>query len=461
MRTTAWLLTAAMLVAACSDDGDNKTTPDGSVTWQDGASPTSDAAGADGAGSSSCKGDVCTLTGTLTESLTLTADKKWLLRGGVFIGDDVNQTVLTIEAGTTVYGETSTNGMLVIRRGSKIVAEGTKDKPIVFTSSKSPGSRARGDWGGIIINGRATVNSCADTTKTCEAYGEGGTGYYGGDKDDDDSGSLRYVRIEFAGRLISPDNELNGLALQGVGSKTRLEYIQVHMGKDDGIEFFGGAANFKYVMITGSADDNLDWTDGWRGKGQFLVAVQYEDAGDNGIEADNNAENNSAQPRSKPTLSNLTLVGQAQSSFSDLGMLLREGTAANISNVIVTNWNESCLDIDHDETFTNAYAGGSLTGELTLASSIFNCATPFTEESGDAFTVESFFKTLNTGNQIADPKLTSATDVTKLDLRPASGSPALQGASVPSDSFFDKVSFIGGVDPNNDWTKGWTTSAPN
>lgn len=412
-----------------------------------------------------CDGDICTLTGTLTEDVALTADKQWILRGGVFIGNDQDETVLTIEPGTTVYGETSTNGMLVVTRGSKIMAEGTRDEPIVFTSSKAPGSRARGDWGGVIINGRATINACAEDNKTeglCEAFGEGGTGWYGGGNDADDSGVLRYVRIEFAGRIVSPDNELNGLALQGVGSGTTLEYIQVHMNKDDGVEFFGGTASFKYVLTTGIADDNLDWTDGWRGRGQFFVAQQYDDAGDNGIEADNNGEDNTAAPRSHPVLSNLTLIGSPDSEHSDLGILLREGTAANIHDTIVTGWNDAGLDIDHAETFANASDGnGGLSGELTMEHSIVSSTSPFEEDDDNEIPLDEFFHDMNTGNQVVDPRLVAPFDVADPDYRPASGSPAISGANVPADSFFTPVDFIGGVDPDDDWTAGWTTHERN
>ncbi|HAA56899.1 MAG TPA: hypothetical protein DCE42_19185, partial [Myxococcales bacterium] len=299
------LLAASLSFVACSDNNNNnteKTDTDGGTQKE--GSTDNYPEGVE------CKDKVCTLTGVITESFKMTADKQWILSGGVFIGDDKAETVLTIEAGTKIYGETATiPGTLIIRRHSKIMAVGTKDAPIVFTSSKAAGSRARGDWGGVVINGLAKINPCDAGTSPCEALGEGagkdGTGYYGGDKDDDNSGELKYVRVEFAGRTFGEKNELNGIAFQGVGSGTKISYIQVHMNKDDGVEFFGGTANFKYVLLTGIGDDNLDWTQGWRGKGQFLIAQQYDDAGDNGIEADNNDNSKDAAPRSKPMLSNL------------------------------------------------------------------------------------------------------------------------------------------------------------
>jgi hypothetical protein len=421
-----------------------------------------------------CEGDVCRLSAAIddpiTQDLTLTADKRWLLQGGVFVGDEASETVLRVEAGTTVYGETSSKAFLVIRRGSKILAEGTAAAPIVFTSSKEAGSRARGDWGGLVVNGRARVNGC--DTGVCEPEGEGGTGRYGGADDADSSGVLRYVRVEFAGNPITPDNELNGIAFQGVGSGTTIDHVQVHMAADDGVEFFGGTASFKHVLITGVADDALDWTDGWRGKGQFVVVQQYEDAGDNGIEADNNGDANAAEPRSAPSLANLTLIGVPSAPSSDVGMLLREGTGAHIHAAIVSGWNEACLDIDHAETFRNAVQGGVPTGRLVVAASIFSCATPFQQDDekdamdqpiADPFSVEDFVTSMNAGNRMMDPMMVAPFDTAAPDFRPMAGSPAMQGATRPDDPFFTAVDYIGGVDPSmdpaRDWTRGWTTHA--
>ncbi len=403
-----------------------------------------------------CEDDVCRVQGTITSDETFTADKEWVLTGGVFIGDDENETVLTIEPGTTVYGDTSALSFLVVTRGSRIMAEGTKDAPIVFTSSKEDGSRARGDWGGLILNGRAPINNCE--SGVCEAEGEGGTGQYGGDDPKDSSGVLKYVRVEFAGSLISPDNELNGISFQGVGNGTEVDYVQVHMNKDDGIEFFGGTVNFKHVVTTGIGDDSLDWTDGWQGKGQFFLAEQYDDNGDNGIEADNNSDDNAREPRSMPTLANLTILGAPGGAGSDVGILLREGTGANISGAVVTGFNEGCLDIDNEETFAHAVDGESMTGELTISSSVVNCtavndAPNFIADEEDftpPFTVEDFFMQMNDGNIVVDPELDGIT--------PATSSPLLGMATAPSDSFFEQVDFTGAIG-ETDWTEGWTTDA--
>lgn len=405
--------------------------------------------------------NVTILTGTIVDDMTLTADKTYLLRSGVFIGNDVDETVLTIEPGTTIYGESATMGMLVIRRGSRIMAEGTKENPIVFTSDKEAGQRGRGNWGGLIINGRAPLNS-GD-----EAFGEGGTGFYGGTIENDNSGVLKYVRVEFAGQEISPDNELNGIAFQGVGSGTTVDYVQVHMNKDDGMEFFGGTVNAKHCLVTGCADDQFDWTDGWRGMGQFWVCQQYGDDADQGIEADNNAEDNTATPRSNPMIYNITLIGDKDGAESDIGMLLREGTGAVIRNAIIMNFGDCGIDLDHEETFNNAWNGSGLNGNLVVDNCIFFNNEEIwqsgeEDEAGFPFTTQNFVETLNSNNRFVDPGLVNPLSKTAPDFRPAGGAAAtIEASNTPDNGFFDAANYIGGVDPNDDWTTGWTTTAAN
>jgi hypothetical protein len=389
------------------------------------------------------------VSGTITEDVTWTADNEYLLRGGVFVGDDVSETVLTIEAGTVIYGESSTKGMLVVRRNSKIMAEGTAANPIVMTSDKAPGSRSRADWGGLIINGNAPLNS-GD-----EAWGEGGTGYYGGSDPHDNSGILRYVRVEFAGREISPDNELNGIAFQGVGDGTTVEYVQVHMNKDDGIEFFGGTVDMKYALVTGAADDSFDWTDGWTGRAQFLVAQQYGDDADQGIEADNNGEDNTATPYSNPVISNFTLIGAPNGPESDIGALLREGTKGTLMNGIIMGFGDCGLNVDNDQTFIHAD-----NGDLVVDYCLFNNNAMHFSDDDDGFDEEDFAMVTCPNNQIvSSAPVVDAYDLTNPDFSPQNA--ALSGGIQPTGGWFDNVTFIGGVDPNNDWTAGWTISDPN
>ena len=190
---------------------------------------------------------------------------------------------LNIAAGTRVIGESGSVGTLIVDRGGRLNAIGTAAAPIVFTSDQPIGQRGRGDWGGIIINGRAPVNFGSG-----EAAGEGDTGVYGGNDPNDNSGTLQYVRVEFSGVEFSPDNELNGIAFQAVGRGTVVHHVQAHMSRDDALEWFGGTVDGKYLVMSNAADDALDWTFGWNGRVQFAAITQRGDDADNGIEADNN-----------------------------------------------------------------------------------------------------------------------------------------------------------------------------
>lgn len=407
-----------------------------------------------------CDGDICTVTGPLLSDVTFTADKKWVLKGGVFVGDDADPaaspTTLTIEPGTTVFGDTSTLSFLLVTRGSRIVADGTAEAPIVFTSAKDTGQRARGDWGGIVINGQAPVNGCAGDP--CTLLGEAGTGTYGGSDANDDSGVLRFVRVEFGGALIDAENELNGFAFQGVGAGTVIDNIQAHMVSDDCLEFFGGTANAKHIVCTGVGDDNLDWAFGWTGKVQFLVAQQYPDAGGHGIEADNNESNHELTPVSHPTISNITLVGVAGSENSKIGMLLRRGTQADISNAVVVGFNERCFDLDDQATFTAASDG-----DLTMRHSVFDCATLTDDAADDAFVLSDWLLAPSESNVQGDPQLVDATNVTAPSFRAVAGGLAASGAEVPADPFFEDVPFRGacGTEASAEWTNGWTAYPAN
>lgn len=419
----------------------------------------------------SCDGTLCRVSGTITESFTMDADHDWLLEGGVFIGDDVNETLLCVDPGTTVYGDNVTEGFLVVQRSSKLIAVGTPSAPIVFTSAKEDGQRASEDWGGVALNGRAPTNVCDDLAN-CDAPGEANTGFYGGDQPADSCGHLEYVRIEFAGKLINESKQLNGLALQGCGTGTVLDYIHVHNIADDGIEFFGGTANLRHALVTGPGDDGLDWTDGWTGKAQFVIVQQWGSDGDNGIEADNNEDNFDLLPRSNPTLQNITILGGQSGGVAagsaDAGALLRHGTAVTIHKAIVAGWGESCVDIDNYGTYTHAWEGGALNGELSVTRSLFHCpdaSEPFPADGDDAhpgdatpapFTTDAFIRTLNENNSVSDPKLRAAYNESAPDFRPDAASPALAGEGDDlGDAWFEATDFIGGMGEDN-WAAGWT-----
>ena len=390
---------------------------------------------------------VVVLEGRLNADKTLTAAYDYLLRGAVFVEGGAT---LIIESGVKIFGEQASNGTLIIAQGSKIMANGTVSAPIIMSSDAFEGSRARGQWGGLIINGNAPTNQGV-------TFGEGDTGAFGGNNPADSSGVLRYVRVEYAGIEFSPDNELNGIAFQGVGSGTIVENVQVHMNQDDGVEMFGGTVNLKYVMVTGARDDSFDWTDGWTGKAQFLVVQQYGDDADNGFEVDNSSKDNEATPRSAATIYNATLVGDPSGSESDNGMLIREGAAGTFANFIVTGFNKVGLDINNEATHAQADSG-----KLVIKNSIFfeNKKGNFGDEKDDDGFDEASFAAAN-GNKETDPGLKAPFNKSAPDFTPGAGTAVVSPAAPPADGFFENVNFIGGVSPSNNWTTGWTTSAQN
>ena len=262
--------------------------------------------------------------------------------------------------------------------------------------------------------------------------------------------------MEWAGHEVTPKNELNGIAFQGVGRGTTVDHIQVHMNADDGVEFFGGTVNVKHVLLTGILDDSLDWTDGWRGKAQFVIVEQYDDKANNGIEADNFGDNNDVTPRSAPQIANLTFIGSESDSVEGgAGILLREGTEATIYNALVTGFKDACLDIDDRSTFVNGEKLNEDTGynRLAMINSIVDCKNNFKRDPDDVFSVKGWFLGQE-GNEVANPQLKG--------FFPAEGSPAYRGVDLtPFDLefFFDPVDYVGAITPDNDWTAGWTTSA--
>lgn len=390
---------------------------------------------------------LCVLSGTYTTPVHLTSNFEYILSGGVFIGgDNVNSASITMDAGVKVYGEKGLD-FLVINRGSKIHVNGTASAPVIMTSANDADATAftRGQWGGLIINGNAPINGCTAGTALCEASGEGSTGKYGGNDAADSSGNLNYLQVKYAGFLITAENELNGIAFQGVGSGTLVDYVQVHNNSDDGVEFFGGSVNAKHLYLTGNEDDSLDWTFGWNGKVQHVVIVGGTDNGDQGIEADNNNVNRDSLPRSQPKISNATLIGNAN---TDTGILLREGTGANLSNFVVKGYGDDCIDIDHTATFTNAGVSATeLSGKLTMTHSVVNCTLNFRAEAGETFSAEAWF-TGQAGNSTATVGMTSYINTSAVNAL----TPATQ-----TDSFFDATTYVGAVkDANSDWTLGWT-----
>ena len=414
----------------------------------------------------------CLLEGRKGGDIVLKNDHMYFLKGAVFIGNDnKDNSTLTIEPGTTIAGSTPKD-YLVITRGSKIMAQGERSRPIVFTTTAE--NPVRGSWGGLVINGNAPINDChtnTDGSKAkitngfCEVDGEGASGLYGGNDPMDNSGVLKYARVEWAGYPVLNTDELNGIAFQGVGSGTLVDYIQVHYNDDDGVELFGGTVNVKHVLLTGNKDDSMDWTSGWRGKAQFVLIQQAIDHGNNGIEADNLDSPMDAEPRSNPTLANFTLIGSKTAMKGANGILLREGTGVKIYNSIVAGFKGGGLNVDHPETFTNghAYDSDGVPG-IHITNSVFD---------NDVNFVVGELKDIN-GNVIGQEEnlaewvlngmdlniffdSSEAVRAEKVTLQPNMAfESAMEAIDLDSD-FFDSVDYIGAIDPDgDDWrTGGW------
>ncbi len=399
---------------------------------------------------------VVVVTGEITGTENWTSNFYYVLRGAVFVNEGAT---LNIAAGTRIIGEAGSVGTLVVLRGGRLNAIGTRTAPIVFTSDQAVGNRARGDWGGIILNGRAPVN-----LEGGEGAGEGDTGVYGGNNPNDTSGSMRYVRVEFAGTEFSPDNELNGIAFQGVGRGGSYEFIQVHMNRDDAFEWFGGTADIKYAIASNAADDSFDWTFGWSGRAQFLAVTQRSDDADQGIEADNNEFNNNLLPRSNPTIYNLTLCGDPdrnEGGESVRAANIRRGTGVTLRNFLVTGFKTTGIQFDGAATIDQVNNGTSQVGSGV----IWGIPTP-AHSSIAPFIASGRFPNVRTSATDAEVGLSAAGGCAvheNPNFQP-SGVATLAGGQMapiqpPNDGFFEAVTFIGAVPPApaDNWMTGWTS----
>jgi hypothetical protein len=413
---------------------------------------------------------VVPVTRNITQNTTWTNRNAYFLEGVTVFVTEGN--TLTIEPGTVILGE-GARSALVVSRGAKIHAEGTSTRPILFTSAQAVGERRPGDWGGVVVNGYAPLNQPGG-----EAQGEGDSGPYGGDDPDDNSGVIRYVRIEFGGARFTESDEFNGLAFQGVGRGTFTEYIQCHKNADDNLEFFGGTNDVKYALLTQGGDDGFDWTFGWNGRAQFVV-VQHDGSEDGpdsrGLEADNDSGAQDAQPRSSPQLYNFTVIGDSVTpgTFSKEGVLLRRGTAGKLYNMIVWGWPLVGVDFDNLSTFNQADNGNlvfdnSLFHNNGVPSGRGNFLDDFAvgEDAGAPFTTRQFMTEIMKWNRESDPLLRDPLSWLSPDFRPLPESPALDLNYVkipPDDGFFEtNVFYLGGVNPYDDWTQApWIALPPN
>ena len=296
------------------------------------------------------------LSGNITDVRVLSADTVYTINGVVTVEDGGE---LRVPAGTHLHGSTEIQpSALIVRVGGKLFSEGTEDAPVVFTSANPPEERQKGDWGGVVLNGASLCNFPAG-----ECVGEGSSGEYGGDNRADDSGVITYTRIEYAGYEISFGNELNALTMNGVGSGTTIHHVQTHAGSDDGFEWFGGTVNTKYLLATDISDDSFDYSTGFQGMGQFWLAQQDPNDGDNGFEVDGNEDDYNATPYTLPLLANITLIGKGVDGAGGTegesvdGLRLRRGTGGVIVNALVIGFGDDGLDIDNFQTLERAKAG--------------------------------------------------------------------------------------------------------
>jgi hypothetical protein len=403
------------------------------------------------------------LEGTVDENLTLSASKKYMLKDFVYVTAGAT---LTIEPGTVIMGDQTSNASLIIERGGKIMAEGTAAKPIVFTSAKAKGSRGAGNWGGIIILGNAPTNLGAG------ALIEGGVDRpYGGPDVNDNSGVLKYVRIEYSGIAFQPDNEINGLTLGGVGAGTVIDYVQVSFNGDDAFEFFGGTVNAKHLIAYKTVDDMFDTDNGFSGKLQFLVGLSNPAVADasssNGFESDGDSKDTGASPKTSATFSNVSLFGPLATGSTTVNSLfkramhVRRNSNIAVHNSLFAGWPEGLL-LDGTNSQANATAGTLKMQNVVIAGS--PAGKELLAQSGSSFDVAAWFNAAAKGNAIvadnASLNISAAFNQTTPNFLPGAGSSLLTGASFTGlDAFFSTVTFKGAFG-TEDWTAGWTNWNP-
>lgn len=441
--------------------------------------------------------------GSLEGNVTWTADKIYKLVGFVRVGqEEVFGTItktgtLTIEAGTTIIGDRATKGTLVVQRGSKIIANGTADKPIVFTSERNPGEREAGDWGGLVICGKAPNNLPDDKTNR---ELEGGYGaFHGGSDAADNSGSLKYVRVEYAGIPVNPNQEINSFTFGSVGSGTTVDYIMASYGLDDSFEFFGGTVNCKHLVAYRGLDDDFDNDNGYSGNVQYAVGIrgttQADQSGSNGFEVDNDANGSSSTPFTSATWANVSIIGakgKAETSVNvqfQNGAQLRRNCKLKIYNTFITGYpngvyidsqrgdakgNAAKGDIDLQNVVlagvdgwgTNGWGQGFATNPKGFAVADAEQNTAATAILIGTQKPSEWFVSLKGNKILANTSKTGLSSTlwgtgTPTFTLTTGTAESLIGSSLPATlpAFFDKTDFVGAF-KDTDWTKGWAEFNP-
>ena len=419
------------------------------------------------------------LEGRITQNLTLKAQYTYKLRGLVYV---TNGAILTIEPGTKIVGELNRQGGLVITRSSKIIADGTVDKPIVFTSEST--TPVRGDWSGIVILGNAPTNSSFNGIQGIGEIEGGinnsdGLGLYGtpitqNQNPADNSGILRYVRIEYAGYAFLPDKEINGLTFGGVGSGTVVDYVQVSYANDDSFEWFGGTVNCKHLISYRTLDDDFDTDNGYSGKVQFGIALRDSAVADisksEAFESDNDANGSTLTPQTKVVFSNMTVIGPRANTNSIgnslflAGAQIRRNSSESIFNSIIIGWPIGLLIDASKGTPTDNNIPNNLLVQNTI---IAGCNIPVkyapsatTPTGATDASILSWFNTSAYGNTIVTAQadvLAAPFNYTSPDFAPVTNSVALTGASFANTGAgFASVNYRGAVGAGDTWFKVWT-----
>ncbi len=435
------------------------------------------------------------ISGTLSGNVSWSKDTIYKLSGFVRVGSDDGTTLdnasgtkgtLTIEAGTLIIGEKASKATLIIQRGSKIIAEGTEAAPIVFTSERAIGSKASGDWGGLVICGLAPINVPGGKSELEGGYGA----FYGGSDAADNSGVLKYVRVEYAGIPINPNQEINTFTFGGVGNGTTLSYLQASYGGDDSYEWFGGTVNADHLVAYRGVDDDFDTDYGFSGHIQFALGIRDKNIADfgpsgasNGFESDNDATSSTNAPFTAAEFSNVTLVGPKKDTATAVatpftnGALLRRNSHQKVYNSVIIGY-PNAIRIDGNPTVANTQDGGLaikntvvagtlgsgtngyfVTGDVTLP------ASGTTWNTTTFATVKDWFLDPAAANSIVprwdnlgiDASIFEAGVTPTLTL---SGlSPLLSGASFSGLTGFSSVNFRGAFGAT-DWTTNWVEWNP-
>ncbi len=405
-------------------------------------------------------------------NVTWTSNNTYILDGLVFVNE--GQT-LTIEPGTVIKGkpgEGEEASALIVARGGKIMAQGTPEKPIIFTAEEDDLNSttdmpldANGRWGGVIILGKASINRTGG-----EASIEGIStlerrGLYGGSNDADNSGVFKYVSIRHAGTLIGANNEINGLTMGGVGSGTTIEYVEVFANQDDGFEWFGGTVNTRYLVSAFCGDDMFDYDQGWRGMNQFWFGIYNENAGGTGGEFDGGSNPDDVEPFSIPTIYNATIIGSRTKAGQNAVMLV-DNAGGKIHNSVFGDFTGGIVVEDVADAGTGDSRQRLESGDLVFGNNIFfnvNNNT-FAGIAGVAANQDYLLAHLEANNNrvSATSVLTGISRTNNKGLNPLlpTGSAALTGAAaLPANAnnfTWTPATYVGAFNGTNNWMKGWT-----